>query len=446
VKYSLLGFGVSNRAVLDYLLSRGESVFVSEKRTLDDRTKEYLRSAGVEYEERENSERVFESDVIVVSPGVKPSHPLLLKAREMGISITTELDLAYSELARREKMIVAITGTNGKTTTTKLVAHLLSKKYRVFEGGNIGTPLISAVQNAEDYEFFVCEVSSFQLYWSSSFKPKVGVLLNVAPDHLDWHADFEDYLKSKLSMFKRQDTNDVAFISKSTEQIGKFVSDFESKVFFFDKNMGYRLRLNEGLLYFEDGHLEYAIENIPVHMRENLTAAVSVGLYLGLQSSEIVEGLDTFQSLPHRFEFVLEKDGIIFVNDSKATNAHAVVAALNNFDEKSVILLLSGLGKNEDYKELSRAISQKCKAVVAFGEMKKLAERFVKDVPLVFAEDMRDAVELAVKMATPGNVVLLSPAGASFDLYSNYAERGEDFKRCVEEIVTETVHPKKSLG
>jgi len=441
VKYSLLGFGVSNKAVLDYLLNKGESVFVSEKRTLDDRTKEYLRSAGVEYEEGENSERIFKSDVIVVSPGVKPSHTLLLKARERGISITTELDLAYSELTRGENVIVAITGTNGKTTTTKLVAHLLSKRYRVFEGGNIGTPLISAVKDAENYEFFVCEVSSFQLHWSSSFKPKVGVLLNVALDHLDWHADFEDYLNSKLSMFKRQDANDIAFISKSIEE---FVSDFESRIFLFDKNMGYHFKLNEGLLCFEDEHLEYMLENIPKHMRENLTAAVSVGLYLGLQPSEIVEGLNTFQSLPHRFEFVLERDGIVFVNDSKATNAHAVVAALNNFDKKNVILLLSGLGKNEDYKELSRAISQKCRAVIVFGEMKKLAERFVKNVPLVFAEDMKDAVKLAVEMATPKSVVLLSPAGASFDLYADYAERGEDFKRCVKEIMSETVYLKNS--
>lgn len=436
MKYSLLGFGVSNRAVLDYLLSKGESAFVSEKRTLDDRTKEYLRSAGVEYEEGGNSERIFKSDVIVVSPGVPPTHPLLLKAKERGIPIATELDLAYNELTRREDAIVAITGTNGKTTTTRLIAHLLSKRYKVFEGGNIGTPLISAVKDTENYEFFVCEVSSFQLHWSSSFKPKVGVLLNVALDHLDWHADFEDYLDSKLSMFKRQDANDVAFISKS---IGKLVSNLKSRIFFFDKSMGYRFKLKEGLLCFRDEHLVYTVENIPKHMRENLAAAVSVGLYLGLQPSEVVEGLNTFQALPHRFEFVLERDGIVFVNDSKATNAHAVVAALNNFDKKSVILLLSGLGKNEDYKELSRAISQKCRAVIAFGEMKKLAEGFVKNVPLVFAEDMKDAVKLAVKMATPRSVVLLSPAGASFDLYTDYAERGEDFKRCAKEIMSETV-------
>lgn len=435
MRYALLGLGVSNRAVIDFLKNKDVSIFVSEKNHIDDQTKNYLESLGVNYEEGINSENLLNSDVIVVSPGIQPSHPLVKKALEKGVRLTTELDLAYEEILRSGKKIVAVTGTNGKTTTTRLTAFILSKKYRVFEGGNIGTPLISAMENLENYELIVCEVSSFQLYWSSFFKPNIGILLNIAPDHLDWHTSYEEYFESKISMFRRQEEKDVALISRNTEGIEKTVVDLRSRVLLFDEHKGYRVRSNGTHLYFEDEELHVQIKRIPVHLRENFIAAISTALYLGLNPREIVESLEKFQLLPHRFELVAEIEGVSFINDSKATNAHAVVSALKNFERKNVILILSGLGKNEDYSDLKHSIAEKCKAVVAFGAMKRLAENFVKKVPLVLAENMEEAIKASMEFASPGDVVILSPGGSSFDLYSSYVERGEDFKRCIQKMI-----------
>ncbi len=433
MRYTLLGLGVSNMAVLKDLLKNDEEVFVSELGKIPSEYKKILEENHVEYEEAGHTDRVFETDVLVVSPGINPNSDVIRRARKRGLKITTELEYSFDRIDPEK--IIAVTGTNGKSTTTSLIAYILGQKYRVFEGGNLGTPLAEALNCPQCWDLLVVEVSSFQLTWCKRFKPHVGVLLNLAPDHLDWHSSFEEYAKTKISMFERQTTKDIALLNEKDEWIRRYADTLHSEVRWFNECAGYGVHVEGKFLHIEDIKLPFEEIKLGSHMLSNVVAAVSVARIVGLSSDEISDALKRFEGLPHRFKLVAEWEGIRFIDDSKATNAHAVLAALREFEDRSVVLIMSGKGKREDYSLLFDMIDRKCKAVVVFGEFVEYVTRMKNSVPVYVAKNMEEAVNRSVDMAEYGDTILLSPGGASFDLYSSYHERGEDFIRCVRKLI-----------
>ena len=427
--YSLLGYGVSNKALLEFLVKRGEEVFVSEKRMLSDEEKKFLEECNVAYEEGEHTEKVLDCDVMVVSPGINPEMDIIRKARKKGISITTELQIFLENFPDIGK-IVGVTGTNGKSTTVSMLGYLFERfGKKVFVGGNLGTPSIRALDG--EYDYVVLELSSFQLFWSKHPRLKLFTVLNIRPDHLDWHRSFEEYIFSKMKPALLMEDRDMFFFNGQDPFIKPYLNDIKAiKISFWSdmytwenesiKLKGKRFTVMNEILKTEQN-------------KENVLAVLSIMDNLGFDLSASLEHLEKFTFLNHRMEFVDEWNGIMFFNDSKATNFSAVEAALKNFEDGKVILIMCGIGKKEPYGSLIDTIKKKAKKVIIFGDMKKSVSSALKrsGVSVVEAQNMEESVEEALKEAKMGDVVLLSPGGSSFDMYENYKERGRHFKEVV---------------
>ena len=427
--YSLLGYGVSNKALLEFLVKRGEEVFVSEKRMLSDEEKKFLEECNVAYEEGEHTEKVLDCDVMVVSPGINPEMDIIRKARKKGISITTELQIFLENFPDIGK-IVGVTGTNGKSTTVSMLGYLFERfGKKVFVGGNLGTPSIKALDG--EYDYVVLELSSFQLFWSKHPKLKLFTVLNIRPDHLDWHRSFEEYIFSKMKPALLMEDRDMFFFNGQDPFIKPYLNDIKAiKIPFWSdmytwenesiKLKGKRFTVMNEILKTEQN-------------KENVLAVLSIMDNLGFDLSASLEHLEKFTFLNHRMEFVDEWNGIMFFNDSKATNFSAVEAALKNFEDGKVILIMCGIGKKEPYGSLIDTIKKKAKKVIIFGDMKKSVSSALKrsGVSVVEAQNMEESAEEALKEAKMSDVVLLSPGGSSFDMYENYKERGRYFKEVV---------------
>ena len=358
-------------------------------------------------------EHFADADMIVLSPGVpvrKLAHALEgIPAR----TIVAELELASWFI---EAPVLAVTGTNGKTTTTTLISHILEHAgKKVFTGGNIGTPLCQYLLDSEPADVLVLEVSSFQLQNVRLFRPHVGLLLNFSANHLDYHADMEEYLQAKLNLFGQQDDQDTAILplwmkpELEERHIGK-----GRRVYFEPQDL------------FEAPHLPGA------HNRANITAAWLAVREFGVTEAQAAEAIRVFKPLSHRQEPVAEKNGVLFVDDSKATNLDAVIAAIQSF-ERPVRLLLGGVFKGGDVSTLLPAFQDRVVQVGLFGAGRDAFEGPLKDsIDLFWEENLDKAVHRLAADAKPGDVVLLSPATASFDAYKSYADRGDHFRRIVE--------------
>ncbi len=396
MKISLVGLGKSNFSLARRLCKKYE-VFVSERRAFTKEELSFLKDCNISFE-NSHSEKVLKSDMIVMSPGISPLSPVGKMVKSSGKHVTCELAAFFELLKPSYGKTIAVTGTNGKTTTTMMIDHFLRKRgFRTCLCGNNEKP-VSRLEGFADY--IVLEISSFQLYWASNLKIDVGLILNIAPDHMDWHGSFENYKESKMKLAKL------------------------SKIIFF----------GEGI----DAEPRYRMikkEFLPVHLRtpqntQNASGAAAVIEALGFDSSEFLESLFDFKTPPHRLEFVGKIGSVQFYNDSKATNTHAVMKAMENFDK--VTLILSGIVKESDINHFIKILNDKAEAVVFLGE--SITKRIKGlSVPTFFADNMDDAVKKAYEVSS--STVLLSPAGASFDMYKNYEERGEDFKRSVLELI-----------
>ncbi len=395
MKISLVGYGKSNKSLLKRLL-KDHDIFVSDLH-ISDHDREYLESHGVEFEVGNHSRRILESDLIVMSPGISPRTQVGKMVRESRRRYSTEVSAFFELVDSNPGKVIAVTGTNGKTTTTSMINHTLRKfRFKTFLCGNNDNPISNL---REKVDFVILELSSFQLYWSSSIPVDVGVILNVHRDHEDWHGSHENYVRSKLKL-----------------------SDF-SKVFLRGPDVP-----------CECGEGFHLLEDIPSHLRnsqniENVSATVAVLEKLGFDAKSVVDALLDFEIPEHRMEFVAEINGISFYNDSKATNTHAVLKALENFEYEKVVLILSGILKEEEISEFRKKLEEVKKIIV-------LGERMYEALKIgVFAESMDEAVSKAFELAESGDVVLFSPAGASFDMFQDYEERGREFKRAVERLV-----------
>jgi UDP-N-acetylmuramoylalanine--D-glutamate ligase len=426
--------GLSGEAVTRHLRERGARVVAVDDAPTDD-ARRRAAAAGVELADVSGPERLRElvaaADVVVPSPGVRESHPVFALAHELRRPVRGEVELG-ARWARRP--LVAITGTNGKTTVTELVARMLvGSGVRAISAGNIGVPLSDAVRR--DVDVVVVEVSSFQLRFTDTFHPAVAVWLNLAEDHLDWHADMESYAAAKARVWANQDPDDVAVANADDPVVMRWAADAPSRVVTFGLRQPADYHVRDGDLRGPDGPL-VAVADLPralPHDLANYMAAAAAAQAAGARPDGVAAALRQPSALPHRVALVAESGGVRWYDDSKATNPHAALAALAGFD--CSVLIAGGRNKGLDLTPL-RAAAGRVRAVVALGEAgPDVDAAFAGLRPVVAAQTMEEAVRAAASVAQPGDAVLLSPACASFDLYGSYAERGDDFARAVRALV-----------
>ncbi|MFN3692063.1 MAG: UDP-N-acetylmuramoyl-L-alanine--D-glutamate ligase [Fervidobacterium sp.] len=417
MKYALLGFGLSNRFAAKYLVQLGEEVFVSEGGKLSEGDRRFLQENNIPFEEGINSEKILEADVILTSPSVPFNHPILTKAQQMGKYVDTEITY-FMKFLEWSPTIIAVTGSVGKSTTVAMINHLINKSSSSQISGNFGIPIAQVLLENKKTQYIVVEISSFQLYWTPFFKPNVAVITNIYPNHLDWHLDMEHYISSKFKITKFQANDDYFIYNPKDMEIFKRLSLVQAKRVPFT--------------------VDFALEDVPFHIRtkqnmENIAAAKTVVKVLGLPFE--MKMLNDFIPLPHRMEYCGTVNGAHYYNDSKATNAAAVLKALENF-ENNLFLIIAGKGKNEDYTKLSDEIKKKCKYVAIIGPISNAIEPYLKERNINYKmyKDLEEAVLEISRMASAGDYVLLGPAGASYDAYKNFEERGEHFKKIVNSL------------
>jgi UDP-N-acetylmuramoylalanine--D-glutamate ligase len=384
-------------------------------------------------------ETFLKADLIVVSPGVDLNLPPFQDAIKKGVQVISEIELACRFL--RVPMI-AVTGTNGKTTTTLLIGDMLKKDGRkVGVGGNVGEPLILFADGREVWDVLVVEVSSFQLEAIEHFRPVIAVLLNVTEDHLDRYAGFDDYIRAKARIFLNQEREDTAILNRDDPVVMRCAEDLRAKKILFSL----RKRTEEGAysdgrtIFFRRGgkEEEYSLADARlkgVHNVENMTAAVAASRLFGCSREAVEAPLRTFEGLEHRLEFVREVEGVRFFNDSKGTNVGSVVKSLKSFSVP-VILIAGGKDKNGDLGPLKGLMRQRVKHLILIGEAKARMKRDLGGITeTTEAETLEEAVRLGYGAAKPGDVVLLSPACSSFDMFRDYKERGRVFKETVRKL------------
>ena len=436
---AVLGLGRSGIAAARLLLSRGIKVYASETDSgpeLEKRTAPLGRSGASVQLGGHDLMRIKRSAAVIVSPGIPPGVAPLETARKAGIPIHSEIDVGFLGLGSKTRCI-AVTGTNGKTTTTALVAHLLTASgYRAEAAGNIGTPLSQAVMEDEPYDWLAVEVSSFQLHDSAHFAPAIGVLTNLAPDHLDRYRSLEEYYSDKARLFLHADTSTTWVVNGDDGPAVAMAANAEGTLKRFSvagKGDGWYDRA-KGKLMLGRGALLPRNE-FPLLGDHNVANALAASLAVqatGAQAGRIAEGLKTFRSLPHRMEPVREVNGVLWVNDSKATNIASTTVALDAM-ERPYVLLLGGRHKGEPYTALADHMKGRCKAVVAFGEAANTVEQDLKGkIKVVRGGAFREVMDKARKLAQPGDAVLLSPACSSYDMFRNYEDRGAQFRAAVE--------------
>ncbi|HEV3226380.1 MAG TPA: UDP-N-acetylmuramoyl-L-alanine--D-glutamate ligase [Acidimicrobiales bacterium] len=432
----LIGFGITNQAVADGLLQRGHEVVVCD----DEASASVLAAAsarGVELVESPGAdgyERVIgASDVVLPSPGIGDVHLALGIARRLGVPVRSEFDLAAQW---DDRPVLAITGTDGKTTVTMLVTAMLQASgLRAAAAGNTEVPLVAAIQDPA-IDVFVVEASSFRIDHSERFAPHVGTWLNFSPDHLNLHRSLESYELAKAKLWRDQSADDLAVGSLDDATVRRHLLAAPARHVTFGLSPGADFHVDGGDLVAETGDVLAAVDELPRHFPHDLTndlAAAATALAGGATVAGCHDALVRFEGLPHRISLVAERDGVRWYDDSKATTPNATLAATSAFD--SVVLIAGGQNKGLDLGVLAGA-SDRVRAVVAIGDAAGEVEAAFTGVrPVVVATSMSDAVKAAREFAQPGDAVLLSPACASFDWYRSYGERGDDFTRQVRTLI-----------
>jgi UDP-N-acetylmuramoylalanine--D-glutamate ligase len=443
-KVLVVGLGMTGVSTVRFLVNQGASVTVTDmakEEELGDGVK-IIGKLGINMELGKHRSTTFENaDLIVLSPGVPHNISQIKRARDKGIEVLGEIELASKFI---EQPIIAITGTNGKTTTTTLLGQMLkSSGLNVFVGGNIGSPLIGYVDRKKKAEIIVAEVSSFQLDTIKSFKPKVSVLLNITKDHLDRYPDFTAYIRSKCRIFQNQDSTDTAVLNGFDPLIRKYTENISSRKLFFtsrkENEEGATVNGKNIKLFFKSNHktqspLTIDLPNTGIrkkHDIENACAACLAALSSGGTLKGVQTALNGFKGLPHRLEYIATVKEVKYFNDSKATNVDAVIRALECFHGR-VILIMGGRNKEADFDSLRDTAGRLTKLIIAMGEAKeKIVSSFNDLVPVMTVSTMKDAVFTAYEAARPGDTVLLSPACSSFDMYDNYTHRGQVYCEAV---------------
>ena len=439
----VLGAGESGVGTAILGKKEGYQVFVSDKGKITDDYKKVLRNFEIEWEEEKHTEdKILNADVVMKSPGIPDKVPLIQKLKGLGIPVISEIEFASQFTSAT---IVGITGSNGKTTTTMLTHHLVSHGgLDVNMGGNIGDSFAKQVAE-NDAEYYVLELSSFQLDGIKTFAPHIAVLTNITPDHLDrYDHKFENYIASKFRIVMNQNENDYFIYDSDDEVITKYLKEHPIR----SKLLPFSLKEKvENGAYLEEDNIKIIIDNneltMPTkdlalkgnHNVKNAMAAATVSQLLKIRKTTIRECLENFHGVEHRLENVLKINNVQYVNDSKATNVNATFYALDAM-KSSTVWIVGGVDKGNDYTELYPLVNEKVKAIICLGvDNSKIINAFGNCVDnIIETQSMKDAVNIAYKIAERNENVLLSPACASFDLFKNYEDRGRQFKEAVREL------------
>ena len=436
-KVLVLGLSKSGISAAKFLKEKGYNVYLTESKSDVDTTKvEELRELGINVEYGEHSENfVSGSSFAITSPGIPPKAGIMQKLKEKNIPVISEIELAYRNT---KTPFIAITGTNGKTTTTALVSHILSRKYKAPFCGNIGVPPTSLLDENNDY--LVCEISSYQAAMTVDFKPLISCWTNFTPDHIDWHEGLENYFNAKAKLFLDKQAPEYAILNAKDEKLLEFSKKCtSSKVFLFDtEDAPNACYIKDNAIWYKTGGWEeriIALDECPLvghHNYQNIMCGIICAEIAGMKNEEIKKGIMTFKAPEHRLEKVRVMDGITFYNDSKATNPEASIVAIDSFNGVDAALILGGRDKNTDLTQMCQSINKHIKTVFLIGEA---AQRFEENLRkngfsnIINAGSLEEAVDKAIELKP--DVVLLSPACASFDMFNSYEHRGEVFKEYV---------------
>lgn len=437
-KVLIMGFSMSGKSAAKYLARHGADVFITENREQkeeDLKDIQELEGLGIKMEFGGNSDEFLnDSYMAIVSPSVPKESELYKKVQGKNIQIISEIELAYKETGRP---FIGITGTNGKTTVTALTSHILSSEYKAPECGNIGVPPTSLLDN--DIDYFVCELSSFQMEHTNAFKAQIACWTNFTPDHITWHGTLENYFDAKAKLFRNPTASAFAVLNGADEKLLEFSKTVGGTVFLFDKEVEDNCCYikDESIFYKRNGKEEFIIKlaDCPLighHNYQNIMCCVIMAKIIGISNEHIQERIKDFVVPEHRLEKVREYNGITFYNDSKATNPEASIVAINSFNNTDVTLIAGGRDKLTTLDEFCESVKQHIKTVILIGEATERFEEALKKSGfdnILKADTMESAIDKAIELK-PNNV-LLSPACASFDMFKGYEERGTVFKNYV---------------
>lgn len=434
-KVLVLGLSKSGIAAAKFAHKHGAVVYLTEGKYVEEENMgkvAELKSLGINVEYGGHSDDFIKNaELVITSPGIPPHSEIIQRIKKQNIPVISELELAYREC---DIPFIIITGTNGKTTTTTLTEFILSKSLNVKACGNIGQPPCNIAD--ENLDYFVCEASSFQLEMSPTLKPLISVWTNFTPDHIDWHQGLENYFKAKAKVFKHPQAPKYSVLNAKDAKLLEFSKEAEGELFYFAGNIG------ENCCYEENGEIIYKhhgkaesiikISECPLlgeHNYQNIMCAIICAKLTGIKNDVIKKSIMDFKAPAHRLEKITEKDGITFYNDSKATNPEAAIVAINSFNDTDVVLIAGGRDKNTDLTEFCDSINKHIKTVILIGEASDRFEKNLKEngfSNIIREKTMQDAIDKGIELNP--DVVLLSPACASFDMFTSYENRGDVFR------------------
>lgn len=447
-KVAIIGLGVSNEPLIDYLYNLKASITVFDKREEDKIDKNILKKIEKYNISKQFGENYLSNlkdfDIIFKSPSCRPDIPEIKQEVKKGAKLTSEIELVL-ELAPCK--IIAVTGSDGKTTTTSLIYEILKNKYKCYLGGNIGIPLFTKISEMKPEDIIVLELSSFQLMTIKT-SPNIAVITNVTPNHLDIHKTYNEYIEAKANIFKNQKEEDTLVLNYDNEITRNFSKIAPGKVIYFSS----KEKIENGIIYddgiiksCEDGLRRHILKLKDTNLRgthnaENICAAIAATKGL-VEIEDQVKAIKNFKGVPHRLEFVRELNGNKWYNDSIATSPTRTIAGLNSFDEE-IVLIAGGYDKHLDYEPIAEPILNKVKTLILtgqtaekiFGAVKQKKEEQNKSIDIYKVNNLEEAVQKAKEQAKPNQIILFSPASASFDSFKNFEERGEKFKELVRKL------------
>lgn len=436
-KIFILGMARSGYEAAKLLSDYNNEIIVTDGKEQKEELVSELESLGVKVIITSDQLSLLDDsfDYVIKNPGIKYDNPVVVKAKELGIKVINEVEMAYSFLDKSVN-IIGVTGSNGKTTTTTLISEFMKNSFdNVYLGGNIGIPLSNFVRDIKPNSYLVLEISDHQLCDMYDFKTNVSVLTNITPTHLDFHKSYEVYQMTKKKIFNNHTSDDLAVINKDDEVSMKITDDIKStKVYYGHDKTNLAYYDEEGIYY--DGKLVIKLDDIILkgkHNYQNIMGAIIAVKKYGVTNEVIQKVLKEFKGVEHRLEYVDTINGVTYYNDSKATNCVSTITALNSFDQPT-ILLLGGYDRGHSFHDLDDSMKN-VKCVVCFGETKNRIEEFCNDLNIrCYKNDtLKEAMNVVKDICTPGDVVLLSPACASWDQYDKFEDRGDEFKKLVRE-------------
>ncbi len=436
-KIFILGMARSGYEAAKLLSDYNNEIIVTDGKEQKEELVSELESLGVKVIITSDQISLLDDsfDYVIKNPGIKYDNPVVVKAKELGIKVINEVEMAYSFLDKSVN-IIGVTGSNGKTTTTTLISEFMKNSFdNVYLGGNIGIPLSNFVRDIKSNSYLVLEISDHQLCDMYDFKTNVSVLTNITPTHLDFHKSYEVYQMTKKKIFNNHTSDDLAVINKDDEVSMKITDDIKSTKVYYGHDKTNLAYYDEDGIYY-DGKLVIKLDDIILkgkHNYQNIMGAIIAVKKYGVTDEVIQKVLKEFKGVEHRLEYVDTINGVTYYNDSKATNCVSTITALNSFD-KPTILLLGGYDRGHSFHDLDNSMKN-VKCVVCFGETKNRIEEFCNDLNIkCYKNDtLKEAMNVVKDICTPGDVVLLSPACASWDQYDKFEDRGDEFKKLVRE-------------